>query len=442
MAAGPGRVESKMTNGRSLKGEGAGNFGKFVRVGLLYLFGIPLAILTNIFLARCLTVSDFGAFNYVISVANMLAVFVSLGMPTLLIREVSIFLLDNAAEQCKGLISAAYRLAAVTSIVIAILMVSYLLWFKADAGWPQYLPIALAPLLGVSALRIAILKGMSAPFLGDFQLQILQPALLLGGYFVLSQTIGSSLQHALIWYFLTAVIIFFLASLFIKAIYPKSLRQARPDFQSWPKWRASLMPLLAINLVDILSTQAAILILGWFSDNQQIAYFKIAERAAFLSLVPFFVAASVMGPQYVSSIKKGDLVQLRQISAQAARFTTLASAVGTVLMVVFGRQMLLHVFGQSYMESAYLPLVIMVIAQTIYTSMGSSSQMLAMAGYEKMGLRGQLVGVSLMLIVSLLTVKNFGATGVACAVALGAVSANFTNMMTVRRRLGVSPAVF
>lgn len=413
----------------------------FVGVSGLYLLAVPLLLVANIVLARTLSVADFGIFGFALSLATVLAIPVSGGLPMLLTREVAGYAQRDNWPAYRGLVLEAYRWVILVSLAIGL---AFLVWNAVFGSMPdQHLLITflLVPFFGLNAIRNGILKGLGRSLLAEAPSQVLQPTLLILGYLVLAKIGLTSAANALWWYFAVIVMVFGLASIMLWRVQPPAVRAACSDGTDQPRWRRALLPFMMMSATALLSTQVAVLISGFMGQEEVVAYLRVAERGAMFIIIPFHVLSSIIGPHMVAAMRSGDIGQQRDIVRQSSRLMFFTSLPLVIAILLVGAKILDLLFGSPYGEKSYLPMVIVSVTQVISMAFGHIGMLLAMGGRERLTLATQALALCVNIALCILLIGPFGAVGASIGVSAGVMASTMMNVFLVKRHFGFIPGI-
>ena len=123
-----------------------------------------------------------------------------------------------------------------------------------------------------------------------------------------------------------------------------------------------------------------------------------------------------------------------------ARFMTFFALIFTVMLVIFGEQ-ILGIYGAEY-KSQYLLLLVLTSAQLINVISGSNGWILDISGNEKTTLKAFYISIFLKIILGIFLIKFYGALGMAFA-ALVAIA--FWNIYLVKfciNKIKLNPTIF
>lgn len=413
----------------------------FLGVSGIYLLGIPMMLLANIVLARTLSVAEFGTFGFAIALATVLAIPVAGGLPMLLTREVAAYSQNKDWAAYRGLVVAAYGWVAAMCGLIALGLSGWWLMARDLPAGPLLVTVLLVPFLGLNGVRAGILKGLGRPVMAEAPPQLLQPALMILGYLGLAWLGLSSAMSVLWWYLGVVIAVFGLASLLLWRVQPAQVHHVASDLTDLSRWRRAILPFVLISAASVLSTQVAVLLLGFSGQEEAVALMRVAERGALLVAMPLSFINTILGPYFVQAMKSEEDGAMRRIVRQSARLTLAASLPVALLLLLFGDTLIGWTFGAPYGAMSYPPMVILIVAQILSVALGHGGMLLAMGGYERQTLIGQLLSLGIVLAMGWILIEPFGATGAAISAGIGLVVSQTYFYCMVRRRYGISSGV-
>lgn len=385
--------------------------------------GIPLLFLTNVVLARTLSVNEFGAFSFAISIATVLAVPLTGGLPILLTREVAAYSQTNQWAECNGLLSWCYLFVLKSSSVLLLGALVALAATGNLSAAPAIALTALIPLLGLNGVRNGFLKGIGRPALAELPTQILQPIVMIAGYLCLYISGWASEVSALLWYVAACFLVFLVATALQIRVRPGQLDEAGADQSDLQRWRRALLPLTLVSAATVILAQLAIILLGLIDQENGVAIYRVAERGAMLVAMPMMFINTILGPYFVKAARVDDKAGLSAVARQSARLTTGLSFPIATTLLLFGQQLLGFAFGQPYGELSYWPMAVLIAGQLVSVAMGSAAYMLAVTGYEKLALQSSIIGIVVLFGAGMALIPGLGVIGAALAVTLAILSA-------------------
>ena len=416
----------------------------FMGVGAIQVISIPISLMVSIILARSLGPELYGQYAFAVAFLPLLALPVSGGLTQLLTRQVATYVHNNNRALYKGIIVSSYTWVIATSLVIIIgyFLASEVFYFlpRSNEGeWRIMIPIMLMiPVMGLNSVRTGLLKGMGYPILSELPIRLLQPAIVLITYYFLAN-IGQLTGVIAVWIQLwSGVTLWLIGSILIFYInlYPKQGYKCSYELKMWMQ---SLLPFSMMALVYTCNTQVGVLILGVLGSDESVAAMQVGQRGAQFVSLSLGVVNMVVSPYIVSAYQAADMKRLQALSKKTARLALLFSIPVALILLVFGDSILGHLFGMEYVEIAYVPLVILVVAQLVNVFFGSVGQLLAMTGHEKNSLRCQVVSIGFNVVLCVVLIPEYGAIGAAIASAVALVLWNIMLAKVVVNKLSIRP---
>ena len=414
----------------------------FVGVSTQYFLGILLLFVMNIVLARTMSVSDFGIFGFVLSLSTVLSIPVSGGLSMFLTREVAGYTQTRNWSAYRGLLLVACWWVILASFICGLALLSLTVIIEGVPVHLYLIAFAFVPIMGLNTIRSGILKGLGHPILADGPTMVLQPMLLIIAYLLLAYLGLTSAINALLFYFVVFFIVFGMASVMLFLVQPSSVYATKSDMSDKPLWFRALLPFMLMNATTLLSTQTAILIAGFMGKDEVVAYIRVAERGAMVSILPFHVLTAIISPQIVTAIRSGDIIQLRDIVRRSSQLIFFTSLPLVIIILLFGEQIINLLFGNKYGENSYLPIVIVSVTQVFSGVFGLTGLLLTMGGKERKILISQILALGINLLLCILLIGPYGAVGASIGISAGLLVSTTINVLLIKRYFGFIPGIF
>ena len=420
--------------------------GSFLRLSSVFALGLPLAVLTNIVLARILPTAEFGRYGLALAFATVLSIPIVSGMPILLMREVSGYAVDRRWARYRALMAAASGWAILYSLLTIIGFFAFLHLTGAQtirglAPDALLTPLLIVPALSGIAIASGALRGFGNAPLAALPQQILLQLLLIGGFLVLARFGDVSARQALHWYLGASVITMLVLVALLRLRAPVDRSAPGFDFSDRHVWLKSYLPFMAIGAVSILTTNLAILLMGFYGLDEGVAHLRVAERGAQLVMFPLNILNTVIGPRVVELWKHRDVEGLRDLAQSSTRMLLLFAAPIAAILILFGRPILGLTFGPDYADTSYWPMVVLVVAQLVFTALGSAGAILAMTGNERVIVFCQIAGLAVLAASAMFLIPHYGAVGAAIGAGAGLLVTKALLVMFVWRHLSFWPGV-
>jgi O-antigen/teichoic acid export membrane protein len=132
--------------------------------------------------------------------------------------------------------------------------------------------------------------------------------------------------------------------------------------------------------------------------------------------------------------------ELARVSDVSVLLFSIASVGFLLLYSVAGYAFIDLLFGEAY-RRATTPLIVLAAGQAVVGLAGPSINLLIMTRNEAAALRAAVLGGLIMIGIALLLVPDQGATGMAIASAIGAVTTTVALAVSVKRHLGFDPTI-
>lgn len=196
---------------------------------------------------------------------------------------------------------------------------------------------------------------------------------------------------------------------------------------------------IAISASDALNYLLANMgfwLLAYLAGPQAVAAYGVAARLATLVAFPLMVANLVLPPMLAHLAADGQTRAMQGLLRSSATLTALPALLICLIFLGLGKEILRMAFGAFYGMSAGL-LLVMSVGQVINVALGSCGYALVMTGNQRLVMATSALTAAVVLACAVPLVVRYGATGMACAAALGLVLQNVLNMAAVKHRLGI-----
>src|SRR5665213_4286852 len=389
---------------------------------VLRMAGMAVTFLVGVQLARYLGPAGFGIYGFVIGAAMLLSAIGQMGLPTLATREVALAWARRDWGEVRGLLSWFTLGVALLSILLGGLFVT-VTWLWPSVGAIQYRQPAiwgaiLVPAFALTVLVSAQLRALDRIVLGQ-SLEILVRPLLMSIFCVvgfLSQG-ALSANFALFLNMAASALALLLGWWWLAKELPEAVRRARPvrRLRTWFGWGA---PLAVTDMFRQLDGVYAVLMMSFLTSPTETGIFRVALSSVVIVQTPLSVLQVVLAPTLARLHGSGEREKL-QFLLTAAAALMLAAGCTALLVVAFGGQWLIStVFGHRY-AGAWLPFLLLTIAQAISAFFGVGFVQLAMGGAERELTVCYVASVGASIAAAIPLILAWGASGAAAAAIVG-----------------------
>ena len=398
-----------------------------------------LLLAVSILLARMLEPTGYGQYAFAMSLAKVLGIFATLGLPWLLTREIAAGEAKGQWSLARGLTRRADQAVSLAlTLIVSAGVTAILLWPHLGREFRLTLILALIYLVfnAFGQLRGARLMGFRRVIAAQIGILCIQPALLLATVLLIAYVVEIPLTSSIALSIMVAAafVVLVLNVVLAHHYHPPQWRNAVPA-RSMPGWLKSAAPFGVMSGLFLVNSQIDLIMLGFLSSNDRVGLYQVAASGA--AILPLILTAlnPVLGPTMSRFHMLEDKAKLRR-SAQAGTLVSLLGAAPIFLIFIFfGKTIIGGVFGAAYLD-AWLPLIILSAGQFMNAAMGPVGLLLNMTGHE--GETVLIMGISTILNIALNSalIPLFGITGAAIATAVSLLVWNVTLALRVRQRFG------
>lgn len=402
------------------------------------LMGLVVAAL----LAQILGPKEYGLYSVAFAAMTILAVPSRLGLPNFVVREVAGAVAGDTPALLRRIVAAALMLVAVSSAVVLGLAFAWtgLVHDMSSYGETLLIGLCLVPILAVTVVLGAALRGMGRLVAGLLPEQVVRYVLLIGLLLVCTlfvddvtapDAMGLHVVAALLALGVTVVI-------WIGARPPRN--RGRAPSVSMRTMLLSTGSLGVIAGAQTLNANLDILMLGYLTDAETAGLYKVASTAALLPVAGMQAINMVAMPDFARAYRDGNRQRLQDIATRCARLIVATALPASLALILGGVWMLRVMFGADYVAS-YLPMVILVAGQLVSALFGSVITILNMTGHERDVLKGVVIASLLNIALNAALIPPFGAVGAAAATSGTVIFWNIVLHVAVQRRLSINSAL-
>jgi len=405
-----------------------------------------LGFVTSILLARLLGVAQLGVYSYSLALIGTLTIPVYLGIPALVVREVAIYEGHKEWGKLRGVVLRANQTVLIFSAIVAFGGYAYIHFGGAGNrsiidGGALMVGFILLPLMALSEVRGAILRGLHYIAIGMFPDQVVRPGamVLLLGWVILG---GGSLtpMFAMTLNVVATAFAMMVGIVLLRARMPPQSSEAPPIFET-RQWAKSLLPFTLLAGVGAISSQADILLLGWFVKPEEIGLYRVAAQLSLLVAFGTVAVNYVLAPHAARLYAQRDMRRLERMFVVSAQATALL-ALPIVLVLIFASDTVLGLMFGAPFKKASQALAILTLCNFLPIIFGSTVLSLCMTGHERSVLIATLFGLSLFVILGILLIPHFGIIGAALASGGGMVAEKSLSLWFVHTKLKIRISAF
>jgi O-antigen/teichoic acid export membrane protein len=412
-------------------------------VAVLRAIGALLGFVFTIILGRTLGPAGLGAYAYAVTFVVVVAVPISNGWGTVLLKSTTTGHFDGNWGATQGL---AIRGAQFAFLLVGILFALYLFLLLSapnallSIGITPWTIVVLASILlldQLSGLRIAILRGLDHPFIAQAPELLVRPVALAITFLLLVwwQDGQGILMHAFVALFIAALLNTATGYVLMWWKAPPGLQAASPQFAT-RSWLASARPITLSSGLIVLNAYIDILILGAFVDASDIGIYRVAVQVSVVSGLAYTSLNLLASQRFALYRAAGDFSGAQATATLMSRVALSFSILLPVVLIFAGNEIVPFVFGEAF-ALAVGPMIVLALGQCISAATGVTQPLLLMNGLEKRVMMWTLVSVLANVFLCLIFIPRFGVMGAACSTVLAATVWNIGLWSAARKQTGI-----
>jgi O-antigen/teichoic acid export membrane protein len=417
-----------------------GAFGAFV----VQIAGAGLGLAAHFLVARLTGQAEYGIYALALSWISVLAVVAQLGQDVSVVRFLPSYCLREEWGKARGLRRGVGALVfcAGTLIAVAGCLVVYTQSQKHDIAWSRtfYIAFAMLPVLTQlqqsSALHRAFKRAVSSGIYTSIARPVVLIALLAALVWIVHVQINSTVAMAASA--LAALAALGISAWHLSRAWPVPNRAVAPQYEL-RRWATVGAQLSLLSIVVVAGNRLDVLLLGALMGTADVGAYYAAAQIAGFALYGLQAANVVLAPMIAERYDAGDLAGLQIVARRAARLGFVGALTASVFFVFTGHWVL-GLFGKGF-ESAYVPLLILLLGYCAVTALGEVGFMLSMTRYQKHATFFVLIGLVVNGLAAFLLVPHLGAVGAAIGAVLSIVTWRLLALRFVIHNLGVNPAI-
>lgn len=414
--------------------------------GSLKVSHILLGLVSTIVIANVLPVDEVGKYSFYISLATVLAIPATLGVPEVIVREAAALAKTGNENSIRPLLVWASRTIMSAASVTALIIVAWQLYEAHHGKGQNYAAaifVAVLVIFGpLNAARAGVLIGLRKNIQGQLPEFLIRPAVFIALLLIFMSHGQPKFEKALLLYVLATLVSFTVGGILLKRSLPSSSHSSKQVVSdNASAWRKAALPLAFVSGMYVINQQMDILLLGTLSSDKEVGIYRVTSLMALMALVGQQFVRPVVAPRFAAAWNAQNLPELQRTAILASR-VALTVALGVFLAyIAVGEWFILRFFGEEYLQG-YSVLLILSAGQVISAAAGSTGNLLNMCGKERAALKGLAAGLVINLLCGVILIPNFGAMGAALGAFAGIIAWNVLLWRMVRSLLGVKPTAF
>ncbi|MCF8365950.1 MAG: oligosaccharide flippase family protein [Bacteroidales bacterium] len=395
-----------------------------------FVFMLIASFFTNALITRTLGAGQYGLYVLATRVMDILQLVAIFGFGTTIVRNLSFFYARDQQAKVKGIIVFSQKAIVVISSAVAVIgfvtaeIVAVNLFDRPELSSLIRILMLAIPVASVATVYISSLTGLKQIRVTVLLSNFFNPALML--MFVSIIAFAGLNLEAIIWSIVLAAICGLIVSrVLLSNIYLRKVRQLKPRVNKKEVWNYAT-PLFFNQLFNKAINLVPIFIMGLYQDNTQIGIFNVGFRIALL--VSFSLAAFhlIFAPVMSGLFAKNDRAMIGRLYKTITKWIFSISLVVLFIIILYSKT-LLGIFGPEFITGGNI-LLILSAGEFVNAAVGQAGNLIIVSGRPRLALVNSVAASVLVIILSLILIPTYGATGAAIAVA---VSISLINIVRV-----------
>jgi O-antigen/teichoic acid export membrane protein len=415
---------------------GAAFLIRVASAGLLYL--------TQVLLARWMGGFEFGIYVYVWTWVLLIGTMVDFGLAIAAQRFIPQYLEHKALDLLRGFhAGTTWLVTGIATAVAALGALGVLLiepWRDRYLVIPLYLACVAVPLFGMGNMLDGIARTYNWVNLALVPPYIGRPLTMIA---VMAAAHFAGLPADAVTAMIAAVVSTWANAIIQLVLIDRRFRhKVGPGRKAYAlrTWLATALPIFLVGSFYLLLTYVDILVLQQFRPPEEVAvYYAAVKTLALVAFVNFSVAAAATH-KFTEYHVAGDRERLASFLADAIKWTFWPSLAATALILALGKPFL-WLFGPKFVDG-YVVMFILAVGLLSRAAVGPVERLLNMLGEQRACAFVYAGAFALNLILCLVLIPRFGATGAAVATSCAVLAESILLFFVTRQRLGLHVFVF
>jgi len=406
--------------------------------------GTALGLLANLVMARLIGRAEYGIYALMFSWVSVLVMVAQAGQDISIIRFLPGYIQDNAWGKVRGLRIGVGLFVLATSLCVAIAggVVVHILGANQSAAWRDtfYIGFAMLPILTQLQQSSAMHRAFKRPVVTGMYSTVMRPVILLVLLGIAwAVAVRRDAPTAAVCTALSGLIALLASGWHLTRAWPAPGRGARPRYEA-RRWVMVGWQLSLLSIITVGGARLDVMLLGAIMGTGDVGPYYAAVKMAGFAFFATQAVNVVLAPMIAERYDARDMHGLQSVAVQGARIG-LAGASCVALFCAVAGKWVLGLFGHDF-DTAYVPLLILLLGACASTCFGEVGFMLSMTKYQKQASIFVVVGIVANCIAAVLLVPRLGATGAAIGASLSLFIWRGLAWRFVNTRLGIEPSVF
>ena len=417
--------------------------GRSVPIILIKFIFLILFLATNVFLARILSVAEYGSFVFILSLVTVTSIIISLGLEKYVAKVLQICKSDAGNRAASILITDSLLL-----VIVMIMLVCPVLYYMVLPGSlfdivPGHLYIQIFIIIFIEALlRVyrGITIGLGVPVHSEFCSLFIRPLVFMLLVILNSDgQIGSITLTETITFYVAASVLAIMPVFYFGDLPETGKMLSLASLRRLPALAGFTLAFLLTEMVFGVYANVDIFMVGLMLDAESSGIYGIANRGGYVIAFIASAFAMVMMTRTSELHAINDISHLQSVFSSASLLMLISSIIIFTAYLFFS-DVILGIAGVEYL-SAKIPLLILSLSQVLSAAFGPVGILLIMTGNQWRVIQWLAIAILLNIILNLVFIPQFGINAAAVNSLIVMVFWNSVLLYIVSRNLRLKPAL-
>lgn len=385
-----------------------------------FLFAIVVSFFSNALITRTLGAEQYGLFVLATRVMDILILASVFGFNITIVRNLSFYQAQGDERAVKGIVFFSIKavfLFAVLCAIAGLLLSGFIadqIFERPGLGKNIRILMIGIPLIALTTVFISSLTGMKHIKLTVLVSGFFNPAFML----LLVGVVAFCQSHltGMIWMVVVAAAGgFTLSLLLLNRKYLSKTKKIVPNVNKQEMWSYAT-PLFFNQLFNNLLKIGPVFIMGIYLSNKEIGLYNVGYKIALLVSFSLGAFHLIFAPLMSGLFAKNDKAMIGRLYKTITKWIFAISLVVLSIIILYSHT-LLGIFGAEFILGVNI-LLILSVGEFVNAAVGQAGNLIIVSGRPRLALINSIAATVLVIILSLLLIPTYGATGAAIAVAI------------------------
>lgn len=405
---------------------------------LIQLISVALVFLGNLVVVRFAGADSYGLYVHVFNWISILTILAMGGQDDVVLSRIPKYTAGNKPLQIGALIRHSNSRVAVTGVLVSaiFLLLIYVFPIRTLSEHKEFFLIASSAILLSAFLTLnqTILQSLNYIKLSQVTDRLIKPFLLILFTSLATMFKVINARTLIIIAVINLVICAIVIACFLISKTKEYFSSNREPYHNSGVSKQAVY-FLAITLLQLLTGKIGMLVLPYFTAEQNIGVYNVSARFAELIIYPSFLIHTVL-PQLFAHHDSSEL-SYKQALFSESTWIIMATSLPILLLNIILGKWLLGYFGYEF-TNGYTTLIYLCFANFLFVVFGPFNTILMMQGKEKYAALALFINVVLLIILNCFFIPAMGINGAGLAMLISMAVYSILLSLFARHHTGVT----